>query len=170
MQKNRKIRIIIAAVLFLSLALRLALTMVNRESNDNHLEVSRLISTQHRLPTKTDCWECFQPKLFHSIVASTLQGSGLIHADTDTQELMAQGINFLAGVITLLVIWRLVGKIPLQNESLRVFSFALVALNPPLIGISAQATNDVFAILFSALACISPGNFSKGIRCGISFS
>ena len=152
MQCNRMARIILAALLFLSLALRLALTLVNREAGDNHMEVARLILSTHRLPAKADCWECFQPKLFHYTVAVAWQGLGLVHAGTDGQILTAQGLNFLAGVMTLVVVWRFVRKIPLPNESSRVCAFALVALNPKLIGISAQATNDALAILFSTLS------------------
>ena len=66
--------------------------------------------------------------------------------------MVAEFINFLAGVITLVIVWKFIIEFPVNNDILKVVSFALVALNPKLIGISSQATNDAFAILFSTLA------------------
>ncbi len=43
-------------------------------------------------------------------------------------------------------------KIPSQNDTLKILAFGLVALNPKLIGINSQATNDSFVILFSTAA------------------
>lgn len=152
MQVRRNNHIIYLILFLLSISLRLALSLVNREANDDHMQVVNLILQTGKLPQEYDCWECFQPKLFHFTVAMVLQGSGLADADLSIKILVAQLINFLAGVITLAVVWKFIIEIPVINEKLRLVSFALVALNPKLIGISSQATNDAFAILFSTFA------------------
>jgi hypothetical protein len=155
MQVRGKTHIIYLVIFLLSITLRLGLSLVNREANDDHMQVVNLILQSGKLPQEYDCWECFQPKLFHFTVAKVLQGSGLADADLNTKILVAQFINFLAGVITLAVVWKFIIEFPVNNERLRLVSFALVALNPKLIGISSQATNDAFAILFSTLALYS---------------
>jgi hypothetical protein len=139
-------------VFLLSVLLRLGLTLVNRQANDDHMEVVSIILVTHRLPTMQDCGECVQPKLFHFTVAKIIEGLGLANAPHVTHILVAQLINFLAGVIGLIIIWLLIKNLPFKSEKLKLLAFSLAALNPALIGINAQATNDTFAILFSTLA------------------
>jgi len=45
-----------------------------------------------------------------------------------------------------------IARLPVTNKWLKLLAFGLVALNPALIAINSQATNDTFAILFSTLA------------------
>jgi hypothetical protein len=134
----------------ISAALRLGLSLVNREANDPHMEVVQYILTHGNLPTKDDCWECFQPKLYHVLVAEFIKVSNL--SDSDAHILIANLFSFTVGLLTLAVIWRFLTQFPLQNELLRWLAFAFVAFNPKLIGISSQATNDSLLILFSTLA------------------
>jgi hypothetical protein len=149
---SRKFKIIFLVVFLLSVLLRLGLTLVNRQANDDHMEVVSIILMTHRLPTMQDCGECVQPKLFHFTVAKIIEGLGLANAPHVTHVLVAQLINFLAGVIILIIIWLLIKDLPFKSEKLKLLAFSLAALNPALIGINAQATNDTFAILFSTLA------------------
>jgi hypothetical protein len=116
------------------------------------MEVVNIILVTHRLPTMQDCGECVQPKLFHFTVAKIIEGLGLANASYLTRILVVQLINFLAGVLVLIIIGLLIKDLPVKNEKLKLFAFSLVALNPALIGINSQATNDTFAILFSTLA------------------
>ncbi len=152
MPPKRIYTVLFLALFLISLGLRLGLTLVNREANDDHMEVVRLILQTNRLPMKDDCWECFQPKLFHFTVATVLRSTGLAGAGLNPQTLAAQLINFLAGAITLGIAWIFIRMLPVGSELLRLAAFALTALNPKLIGISSQATNDAFVILFSTLA------------------
>lgn len=159
MHVKRKNDLLLLALFVLSCGLRLSLVFVNREANDDHMEVVDRILATHALPQKSDCWECFQPKLFHATVALTLQELGLAGANQDVQILVAELLNFIAGVITLGIVGMFIRGFPIQEERIKPVVFALAALNPQLIGISSQATNDAFAILFSTLALYSTYKF-----------
>ena len=150
MNKSRKYQRVFIMLFFLSVILRLGLAVVNREANDNHMEVVRMIMETHRLPIMFECRECFHPKLFYITAAALLQGLSL--SDQNTQIVFVQLLNFAAGVLTLAVIYKFIKEYPSENELPKLFAFALVALNPKFIAINSQASNDTFAILFSTLA------------------
>jgi len=152
MRINHKSDLLFLGLFLMSLVLRLALAIVNRQANDDHMEVVNRIIVTGALPQKDDCWECFQPKLFHSTIALTLEGFGLANAPDDTKILVAQLVNFIAGLISLGVIAIFIRDLPVSVERIKPLGFALIALNPQLVRISSQATNDGFAILFSTLA------------------
>jgi hypothetical protein len=159
MQVHRRTDLLLLALFLLSCTLRLSLVFVNREANDDHMQVVGLILTTHTLPQKSDCWECFQPKLFHATTAVVLQGMGLKGASQDTQTLVAELLNFIAGALTLGIAGMFIRGLPVRVERIKPYAFALAALNPQLIGISSQATNDAFAILFSTLAVYATYRF-----------
>jgi hypothetical protein len=152
MAPNRKLTAAFLAITLVSLFLRLALVMVNREANDDHMAVVNYILKSNSLPQKADCDECFQPKFYYFTVAKTLQVLGQANLGPNKKILFAELINFLVGLATLLVVWIFLDGLPGRNGGIKTISFALVALNPGLIGINSQATNDSFAILFSTLA------------------
>jgi hypothetical protein len=133
----------------LGVLLRLYLAGVNREANDDHLSVIRIIAFQHHLPRLREAWEGFQPKLYHVSVAmlwilSPWQSS-------TARILIAQLVACAAGIATLFIIRAALIRSDV-SPPIRLLAFALVALNPALIGLSAQATNDSFVIMFSTLA------------------
>lgn len=150
--RNQLFNILLIAVALLSLSLRVGLVWVNRQSNDNHMQVVQLMLASARLPTLKDCWECFQPKLFHFTVTTVVQILGLTRLPIDGLSLAAEIINLLAGLVTIAVAWAFIARLPVKNKWLQLLAFGLLALNPALIGINSQATNDTFAILFSTLA------------------
>ena len=152
MTMGRKYKVLFLVVFLASLLLRLGLTLVNRQANDSHMEVVSLIIKTNSLPTMRDCGECLQPKLYHFTTAMIIEVLGLAQADTSTLWLVGQLINFVAGMITLAIVWIFLKNIPFKNNLLKLLAFALTALNPVLIGINSQATNDTFVILFSTLA------------------
>ena len=149
---SRTTHALILLIFLISAGLRLGLVSFNRESNDDHFTVIQLILKTDRLPEKADCWECYQPKLFHYTAAKFLQLTGLENANPGTMILAVELLNYTAGLITLLVIGLFLYRLPGKNGLLKVLAFGLVAFNPDLIGINSQATNDTFAILFSTLA------------------
>ncbi|MGD0878009.1 MAG: glycosyltransferase family 39 protein [Anaerolineales bacterium] len=142
----------ILLIFLISAGLRLGLVVFNRESNDDHFAVIQLILKTERLPEKADCWECYQPKLFHFTAAKFLQLTGQENSNPSSMILAVEMLNYTAGLITILVIGMFLDRLPGKNGLLKVIAFGLVALNPGLIGINAQVTNDTFAILFSTLA------------------
>jgi hypothetical protein len=156
---NSKYQKFFIALFILSLSLRLGLTLVNREANDDHMEVIRLILTTHQLPSLADCRECFHPKLFYVTAVILLQGLGIY--DNNAQILFVQFVNFLAGAITLALAWKFIREFPSKNEHIKLIAFALVALNPKLIAINSQISNDSFVILFCTLALFFTYRFLK---------
>jgi hypothetical protein len=136
-------------VLTLGVLLRLYLALVNMEANDDHLTVIRIIARQHHLPGVRDAWEGFQPKLYHVVVA-ILWDLSPWQAPTVLVRI-AQLVACAAGIATLLVVYRAMKRWDIAPV-VRVLTFALVAFNPTLIGLNAQATNDSFVILFGTMA------------------
>jgi len=140
------------AILILALGLRLCLALVNREANDPHMEVVTWILTHHELPIKTsgDCWECFQPKLFHASLAALIQVLKIESADS--QIVLAQMVNALTGSLMVGYAFFLIRQLPIGSPLVKLTAFGLLALNPGLVSINIQATNDTFAITFSFIA------------------
>jgi len=148
---SKYIRILFFTVFIISLALRFCLGSVNHEANDNHLEVTQIILRTGELPTWEKCWECFQPKLYHVTLATLFQVTKT--TDTNSQVLLANLLNVLAGVLTLVLIYEFLST-QSCNFLLSFLAFSFAALNPKFIAVNAQATNDSFLILFSTCALI----------------
>ena len=150
---NKRYNFAIAVIFIVSILLRFGLALYNREANDSHMPVVRYIMKNNSLPEKPDCSECFQPKLFHYTIAKILSFMRLNHIpDSDAQKVVAQFVNLLSGVVTLVVAWMFMGRLPGIHDGVRILSFALLAFNPQLIGINSQVTNDTFLILLCTLA------------------
>jgi len=152
---NKKIFTALLTVVFLiSSVLSFLLAIVNRDANDNHFKVIRIIANEKRIPGKEEpeCLQCYHPKLYHYTAAKLINLFSASSTDmTDEQKIISQMINALANLATLFVIYRFLLRLKLK-DSTRIATFALTALNPAIIGISAQATNDSFVILFSTLS------------------
>jgi Dolichyl-phosphate-mannose-protein mannosyltransferase len=138
-------------VVFLSGALlRVILAVVNLEANDNHIEVISVIADENRIPDKAEFWEAFQPKLYHVTVAALWRAlptsSPLIRIH------VAQLVSCVAGIVTLWIALVFIRREAHVSGKVCCLSFTLIALNPGLIGINAQATNDSFVILAVSLA------------------
>jgi hypothetical protein len=136
-------------VLTIGVLLRLYLTVVNAEANDDHLTIIGIIADEHRLPRLHDAWEGFQPKLYHVLVATLWKLSPLQSATVRIR--LAQLVACAAGVATLFVVRRALERRTISAQ-VRVIALALVALNPTLIGLNAQATNDSLVIFFATVA------------------
>jgi hypothetical protein len=139
-------------VLVVGVLLRLALAAVNTQANDDHLSTIRIIARENRLPHAYETWEAFQPKLYHLTVALAWKLSPVQWDPVLIR--IAQLISCAAAIGTLVAVRRFLGGLPLR-PSVRLMSFAMVAMNPKLIGLAAQATNDSFVILFGTLALAS---------------
>jgi hypothetical protein len=136
-------------VFALGVLLRLYLATVNREANDDHLTVIRIIAFQHHLPGLREAWEGFQPKLYHVSVAMLWNLSPW--QSWTARVLIAQLVACAAGIATLFIVREALIRRGVSPPT-RLLAFALVALSPALIGLNAQATNDSFVIMFSTLA------------------
>jgi hypothetical protein len=74
------------------------------------------------------------------------------NTNRDEQIVIGQILNFLAGLAILVIVWMFIGQLSFQTQRAGIFAFALTALNPKLIGINSQVTNDTFLLLFSTAA------------------
>jgi len=146
---NDHYKTLIRLVFFVAIILRIGLSIVNREANDDHFAVIKKIENEGKLPILTDCWECFHPKLYHSFVATILK----VHPFKSFREqiMLAQFLNCIAGIITIYIVWLFLSNRAVTDK-IKFICFSMVALNPKLISINAQATNDSFVILFSTAA------------------
>lgn len=162
MQKKQALHFLFFAVFLLSTILRFSLAIVNREANDDHLEVVHLILDEKRLPEVDDCLECFQPKLYYYFLALIFRGMDI--NDITSQMVVTQVLNAFLGTVLILILWIFIKSWSVGNESLELIAFALIAFNPNLIGINAQATNDTLAFLFAILAIYFAWLFLKQER------
>jgi hypothetical protein len=148
-QQTKWERVVILVFCFGTL-LRVVLATVNLEANDNHIEVISVIADENRIPDKAEFWEAFQPKLYHVTVAAVWRALSI------SSPLMriraAQLVSCAAGIVTLWIALVFIRREAHVSAKVGCLSLALIALNPGLIGISAQATNDAFVILAASLA------------------
>lgn len=139
----------LAVIAILAIGLRIGLALVNTSANDNHLRLIEIIFNEGRLPTTSDDSEGFQPKLFYVTAAAVLRVLPIDRPEIQLR--VIQMINVIAGILTLLIVFHFLRR-GRFSPRVTLMVFALAALNPKFIGINAQATNDSFVILFSALA------------------
>ena len=142
--------------------LRIALALVNEQANDVHINMIKIMAYENRIPKNDEDREAFQPKLYHATVAAFLKILRPQSAQVET--ILAQLISCAAGIFTVLLAYRFFIAEVEFSEKVRFIAFSLLALNPVLIGINAQATNDSFAILFGSLAFYFAWHFFKNTR------
>ena len=147
---SRTQRFLFFAILAAAILTRVLLAYSNREANDDHMQVVHLILQNGSLPVKADCWECFQPKLFHFSMALLVRFLGV--SNPDHQIVLIQFVNMLLGLELLWVVWTILKELEIGEMNGRILAFGLVALNPNLLTTSIQVTNDTFVIVFSSLA------------------
>ncbi len=129
-----------------ALLLRVLLGLVNREANDNHYEVIKLILEGRTGLTMADCHECFHPKLFYYLCAAMVHMLGI--TSEPSRIVAGQLLNAVAGMVTLGLVFAALNTSQFQAKW-RFWAFALISLNPRLIAINGQLSNDTFAILFA---------------------
>lgn len=133
----------------LSCLLILALALVNGGyANDDHFTVIELISRFGILPKSTQCWQCYHPKLYHFLIAHTWNVLGV--TSPYYQHITAQLFSAIAGCATVYLFLRFIRPLNFP-ETLKLIVFAFFALNPRLIAISGQATNDALIILLGTV-------------------
>jgi uncharacterized membrane protein YwzB len=157
----------IDGVFLFAVLLRLVLSIINTESNDDHVTPVLLFIKNGALPMTNDCWECFQPPLFYLIVGNIAR---LLSISTDIHVFsLIQSINFIASIIILRAIRLTIHKISLAPKP-KLVIFAFFAFNPELISLSVLATNDTLAILFGTLILLQlskPDSYKKWISIAV---
>lgn len=143
--------------------LRLLLAAVNRWANDPHMEVVHRILDTGVLPKAYECWECHHPKLFYLAVAGVAKALSL--RSEGAVIVAAQFLNVAFGIGALYVFARFVNRLAI-SDAVRSLVFAVVALNPSWLGISAQATTDSMVIAFGVAAFVASYGFFTNPRGG----
>jgi hypothetical protein len=137
------------AVVALGIALRVVLALVNDSANDDHLSVIEVIARQHRIPRAHELAQAYHPPLYHLTVAELWR---IGPWETDRSLLLtAQLVSGASGIATLFLARAFIRR-QLASPSTQLLALSLVALNPKLIGLNAQATNDSFVVLFGTLS------------------
>lgn len=152
----RRWRLIDAGVLSVAISLRVLLALVNQEANDDHLEVAQFIADQGRIPSLHDVRQGVQPKLYHLVVASLWSVFDV--PPGPLRRTVAQLVSCAASIGTLLLARRFLRAVRATEPARRV-AFVVVALNPSLIGIGAQATNDALVIFLVSLVLLAGERF-----------
>jgi 4-amino-4-deoxy-L-arabinose transferase-like glycosyltransferase len=139
--------------LIVAITIRIAIGLLNESANDNHIEVSQKIVASLRLgqpgPAYDDCWECYHARGFHMAAAlPCMIGNACAH---ESMRLFGQLLNTVLSSLLVVLVGGWIGTL-VRNKSIARVVFALVALNPRLIYIGAQATNDMCAIFFGSCA------------------
>lgn len=143
-----KQRILIVIAFVLCLAPRVILTAINKTANDDHIKPILLWNANGAFPDTNDCWECFQPPFYYGIVKHAAQITGA--TTEDELRILFQWLNFIFGFgcLFLIFFFQFQSSLPFKwNVSLALFW----GLNPKLIAISIQATNDIPVIFIGML-------------------
>jgi hypothetical protein len=133
----------------LSSLLILTLAWVNGGfANDDHFTVIELIARFGELPRSTQCWQCYHPKLYHLIVATFWNATGI--SSPFWKHVSAQLFSAGLGIGSLYLFMRFIRSLAFP-ELLKLLVFAFFAFNPRFIAISGQATNDTLVIFLGTL-------------------
>ena len=154
-------RRVAVVTLLLSIVLRLGFAALNLQFNDEHIEVSQVMAYEERIPMGRELWEAFQPKLYHGTVAAGLMLLPERHLPSEIR--VANFVSCLAGLVALLALVRFTYGLKVR-EQLRYQAIVLLALNPALILITTQATNDAFVICFSILTLLAGQRWFRSYR------
>lgn len=149
--KDFLIKVLIIYVVVVGITLRLVLAWVNSDANDDHLPVITTIVEENRIPELKEHWQSYHPKFYH--LTSAMVWKVLPSDSFVTRVRSAQFVSALAGIGTVAAIYYLL-TIAGSNYYGKLIAIAFVSLNPRLISINAQATNDSFVILFTSLALV----------------
>lgn len=135
-------------IVILAVAARFILFLINSESNDDHVTPILLWMENGIYPQVHDCFECFQPPLFYGLVKETAELSNLTEFDEIRR--IFQIINLALSFIILWLIIDFHNKLKVDSKY-KVALIGFWALNPKLIAIGSQATNDTIIIVLGML-------------------
>jgi len=146
---------LVAGVFVLALGTRIAFSLGNVHSPDNHIQVIELLRTTHEYPQPEECWSCFQPQLYYRIAAFWLDILSALGIGTSERGAVQalQILNALIGFATLLVIARWLSFLNLSPPT-RLATIAIIALNPRFIIVNGRVTNDTLVIFLSTVGIV----------------
>jgi 4-amino-4-deoxy-L-arabinose transferase-like glycosyltransferase len=133
--------------------LRILLCWANPPDNafDNHFEPIFMIMDSGTVPAKDACWQCYHPPVFYwvsAMIGNIALGMGI------SLPLLVKLLQFIScfyGILTLVIIYLILRKLPSSNFS-RLTAFGTVCFLPRHIYMSAMNSNDTMSYLFVALS------------------
>ncbi len=138
-----------ALIAFVILAcIRILFCFLNHDANDNHLQPVELFLIHNKYPAFSECHECFQPPLVYSFVKVVSQ----LTKQTGYEEFrfVFQAITTLISIAFLYFIFAFHYRLNLSDKWKLILA-VFWGLNPKLITIGSQYTNDNFILLFGMI-------------------
>src|SRR5262245_48717311 len=111
-------------------------------NNDNHIEVIDYIARHGSLPRADQVDQAYQPPLYYLLAAPLLRVGGVV---------AVQLLSLLLSIGTLILIARLLRRLPWLPEKSRLWCLALAAFHPQFILFSLFVSNDTLTIFLGAL-------------------
>lgn len=145
-------RTLTVIIFIVAISLRLLLCWENPPGNafDNHYEPISLILKTGNIPAKDACFQCYHPPVFYyssAVVAKALFSLGM------TATAVAKSLQFLNcfyGILTLLVLYLILKRLPLSEIS-RFMAISIICILPRHIFMSAIHSNDTLTYLVISL-------------------
>jgi hypothetical protein len=131
------------------------ISVVNRESNDDHFGLARMIREGGWVPpASSECMLCSHAKLYHYVLAFFWELTG----SESLSRIAGNLLNFAAGTVLLILFFAFSRRVDCRPQ-VRILALAFMSFNGALVGIFSQTTNDGFSILFSSLAIFYVARF-----------
>lgn len=153
---NRAVIEITLATWFIVTVLYLIYTPIGLNSHDfgGHVDFTKVIVRDHKLPTPFEGWEAYQPPLYY-LINSFLSPKSLL-SDITIHCNYVRAMSVLYGAITLLLIFWLLGKVANINNFHKLLVLLFIATTPKFIFVFSTYNNDSLATMLSvALLVIS---------------
>jgi hypothetical protein len=131
-------------ILITAIAVRAILSYFNLEFNDDHITPILLWVENGHYPEALDCWECFQPPLYYSLIL--LIGKLFDAVSFNDYLTIVRAVNFVFSGLIAVIIARRINRI-VDHKLLKYAVMAFWLFNPELISIGALNTNDIALIL-----------------------
>ncbi len=137
-------------VLVVAIVMRLFIGLSNTRANDDHVIVSDLISkaliSEQGSPPYDACATCYHPRLFH--FTATLPCIVGKACNPETARVFGQLFNSLLSCLLVVGVLQWLRAF-VTRQWVQLIVFVLVAFNPRLVLVGAQASTDMPAIFFS---------------------
>jgi len=127
---------------------RFFISFINQESNDDHAETVKQWMMKGEYPAVDDCFECFQPPAYYWVIKNICKLN--INNDKPVIYATMKWVNFVFGIFILLYIIYACTFFNLWIGYQYIIAL-FWGLNPKLIAICAQMTNDTAIILLGLI-------------------
>lgn len=160
---SKDARISIAAILLLGLGVRLGYWLINPPNNayDDHLEVIAWFARSWHPPSASECWQCYQPPLYHIISAVTLTISHWLSGSPWLSWKAVQLQSVLLSVAHLAVTFKIIERLGPRDWRARAFALFALALLPRDTYTAAFVSNDILLEISVGLSILVFSRYSR---------